>query len=258
MVGKGPDRLEPRALSGQTVSGGIFVFAAAVDDPAQDFSEATTVLEAVRFTLRRADGSAVPVVTTEWLAPFDLGRTAGEGTALPFDTTTLRNGNYVLQAELTFNDETIDGCEDANHASTAEFTVLNHPDCRVAVFVSSSSTRADPEPLQGRTISGDAYVFLGGPDRPRRDLSELTTILETVTFRLRPPAEVVAPGAVTEGFPAFDLGRTSADGTAWPFRSAAWPDGEYYLNSQVVFKDWTLYRCGDANRGQWTWFTISN
>jgi hypothetical protein len=253
LLSKTSDRADPIALDGQTVSGEISAFAAAAGTQ-QDLSETTTVLETVRFTLRRADGTGEPLVVAEQLAPFDLGRTAQHGAAISFDTATLRSGEYVLRAELAFKDETTDGCGTALHATSATFSVLNHPDCRVSAFVSASSTRADPVPLQGRTISGDAYVFLGAPTRPSRDLHESTTILETVRFTLRPSAA----STFTEGLAPFDLSGTFADWTARPLRTTSMPDGVYYLYSELVFKDWTLYRCGDANRGQWTWFAVDN
>ena len=77
-------------LSGQTVDSDIFVSVLPDSD-----------VDRVQFFI---DGE---LVKTENFAPFDLQGGRG-GSANPFDTNDLSNGNHVITAELLFNDQSTD------------------------------------------------------------------------------------------------------------------------------------------------------
>ncbi len=83
-----PQRLSPQPLDDQVLQGDVYVFTQPDDSVAR-----------VRFYLDDpgASGSALK---TENVAPFDLGGTSGDDTALPFDTLSLADGRHSLTARL--------------------------------------------------------------------------------------------------------------------------------------------------------------
>ncbi|HEX2029454.1 MAG TPA: PQQ-dependent sugar dehydrogenase, partial [Nitriliruptorales bacterium] len=101
-----PDRSSPVPLAGQTVAQNIFVFTAP-----------DTNVTRVRFWLDSPSLSGTPD-RTEKAAPFDLAGTASDGSAHPFDTTTLTDGSHTVSALLDLLDGT-------TVAAQASFTVKN-------------------------------------------------------------------------------------------------------------------------------------
>ena len=105
LVSLSSDRSAASALDGQTVSGNIFVFSS--PDTGVVTGRRSRVLFFVDGAFVRSDG----------LAPFDLaGGTVA--TALPFDTTTLANGQHTITVRLP-------QAGGGTAIATATFTVAN-------------------------------------------------------------------------------------------------------------------------------------
>jgi hypothetical protein len=86
LVSKFPNRSAPVVLQGQTLSGNVYVF-----------TSPTSGVTRVRFYLDDPSRSAAPV-KSEFGAPFDYAGTAGNGTANPFDTSSLSAGLHTITA----------------------------------------------------------------------------------------------------------------------------------------------------------------
>jgi hypothetical protein len=86
-----PDRAAPAALDGGTVQGDIHVFVSPDAGASQ-----------VLFWLDRPSMSGTPT-KIERSAPWDFGGSAKDGSALPFDTTTLADGAHTITATVTLS-----------------------------------------------------------------------------------------------------------------------------------------------------------
>ena len=111
------NRSGPVSLANQTVSGNIYVF--------------TAPNTGVRRVLFYLDNAPTPY-KTEGLAPFDLGGTASNGTALPFNTSTLTDGSHTLRA-------TVELTAGGSETVTAPFTVRNSTSPPVSLGFGSAS-----------------------------------------------------------------------------------------------------------------------
>ncbi len=119
-----PSRSEAVLLDGSTVAGNVHAF---VDPPAG--------VSTVAFSV---DG--VPV-RTESVAPFDLGGTAADGSAMPFATAGLAEGVHTASALVSF-------LAGGSETVTAQFVVDNEP-------CGSGVTSAGEECDDGNTADGD-------------------------------------------------------------------------------------------------------
>ncbi len=90
-------------LQGQTVSGDIYVFVG----PEEGINSATFFLGQQTLSQVKREGAA----------PYDLGGTAGNKDALPFDTTGLADGLYQMRVDLNLDSGTV--------SRYASFTVAN-------------------------------------------------------------------------------------------------------------------------------------
>ncbi|MBY5991724.1 metallophosphoesterase [Ferrimonas balearica] len=87
LLSDSPDRSDPRPLAGASVSGPIYVFISP-----------DTGLDQVQFFI---DGSRVK---TENVSPWDLGGTASDRSALPFDADSLADGPHQMSVTLLLDD----------------------------------------------------------------------------------------------------------------------------------------------------------
>ena len=105
-VSSSPDRSNAVRLDGATVKGKIYVFV-----------RNSETLDTVDFYLdsrRRRE----PPLRTETDPPFDFAGTAGDGTAVPYDTTKLADGSHTIRVVLTWSDG-------ARSSRRGNFTVAN-------------------------------------------------------------------------------------------------------------------------------------
>jgi hypothetical protein len=101
-----PDRSNAARLDGSTVKGKIYVF---VRD-ARTLTKVEFYLDSTWLT--------APPTRTDTIPPFDFAGTAANGTALPYDTTTLVDGSHRIRAVLTWSSGAI-------ASRRADFTVNN-------------------------------------------------------------------------------------------------------------------------------------
>ena len=106
VVSSAPDRSAPAALDGRGVSGPIYVFVAPDAGASQ-----------VRFWLDNPTASGTPR-KTEKNAPWDFAGSAPDGSALPFDTTSLADGVHTITAAVTLS-------TGGSEVVTSSFTVGN-------------------------------------------------------------------------------------------------------------------------------------
>ncbi len=117
------DRRGARSLRGE-VSGDLYVFIDAPRRPGQELSEATAVVDEVRLRMYRVGDPGEELLRrVEAYPAFDLLGSGPDGRPRPLRTSTLPPGEYVVDAEWTFVDESIFGCGDTNHGSPAMFTI---------------------------------------------------------------------------------------------------------------------------------------
>ncbi|MDQ4052083.1 MAG: metallophosphoesterase family protein [Actinomycetota bacterium] len=149
-----PDRSSPSTLEGATLAGNVYVFAV----PGEPVSE-------VRFWVDdpTMSGTADKV---EKSGPYDLaGTNTSTGTALPYDVSALGPGSHVVTARATF---TAGGSVVTSGTFTVEAATAPDPTAD-GVLVSGFSDRSAALPLEGATLSGDAYIF-ATPDEPVHDV----------------------------------------------------------------------------------------
>jgi hypothetical protein len=117
--------------------------------------------------------------------------------------------------------------------------------CAVGTFVSADAGRGGASALEGRALSGEAYVF-----------ADSVAPLDRVTFTLSGPEGVVR--AVVETSADWDLGTTGEWGRARPLRTTDLPDGEYTLRTEWAYAGAAVTACAGAERGATTSFTVDN
>ncbi len=125
VVSASPDRRGGRYLSGETVTGDAHVFIDTPPRPGQELSPATAVVDSVALGLYRISGSREEelVSTVERHPAFDLLGTRADGSPRPLRPGLLGPGTYVVTASWTYVDESIFGCGDTNHGTTATFVI---------------------------------------------------------------------------------------------------------------------------------------
>ena len=153
-----PDRSNSSNLSGQTVTGNIFVSVLPDSD-----------VDQVQFFV---DGS---LVSTENFAPFDLQGTSND-LGNPFNTNELTNGSHTITAEIVFNDGSTDSISasfEVGNGTTTTLTSLALNEDFNSAFggFSFEADDIDPRYTNGdRTVSGGLensgalVTTLGGVD----------------------------------------------------------------------------------------------
>ena len=217
LLSQTPDRTAPVALGGQTVSDNIYVFVA----------NPQTGITNVRFWLDNTARTGTPT-KTETGAPYDFAGTNADATrtAIPYDTKRLVNGTHTISAAVA---KTAGGTD----ILTASFTVNNSltpppPDgcspapCAFSIQLSSAATRTSPALLEGKTVTGNAYVFVTPSTGATR-----------VRFWLDNPTRTGTP-TQTEGGAPWDFRGTNGTGAANPWNSTTVPDGEHKITVDVT------------------------
>jgi hypothetical protein len=88
--------------------------------------------------------------------------------------------------------------------------------------VSSASNRANANPLAGRTLSGNAFVFVD----PALGINK-------VQFWLDDPGKTGSPDFIDKNAP-WDLVKTNGDGTAAPLVTPGLLDGPHNVTAQIT------------------------
>ena len=208
-VSAAANRSSASALQAQTVGGTVYIFVS----PESGVTR-------VRFWLDNPQMAGTPR-QTEGLAPWDFAGTAGTGTANPFGTTAIANGQHSITAAV----DRAGGTD----VVTSTFTVSNNapppppppPPSAFSLQVSSAADRSGAGALQGGTVSGTTYVFVSP-----------ATGVTRVRFWLDNPQMTGTPRQ-TEGLAPWDFAGTAANGTANPFGTTALANGQHTITAAI-------------------------
>ncbi|BAC90112.1 galactose oxidase-like domain-containing protein [Gloeobacter violaceus] len=204
-----PGRSGPTPLQGKTVSGNLYVFLTPESGVTQ-----------VRFFLDNPSGSGTPT-QVENTAPYDFkGGSATQ--ANPFDTKTISDGQHTITASISLS-------AGGTQTVSSTFTVANSgpPPSTFSLQSSTSPGRSGPTPLQGKTVSGNLYVFL----TPESGVTQVRFFLDNPSGSGTPTqVETVAP---------FDFkgGTTTA---ARPFDTKTVSNGSHTITASVTLSSGTI------------------
>lgn len=203
LVSTSPTRNGATSLQGATVSGSIYAFV----------SPETGVSE-VRFWIDDPSMATRPF-KTERGAPWDLAGTNGDGTAKPFNTGSLADGQHSLTALVTV-------AAGGSEVVTSTFTIANGSTAPYSMQLSTSPDRSNAVEFDGQTVNGSIYVFT----TPTVGVSE-------VRFYLDNTAATGTPTKRERGAP-FDLAGSNQDGTAKPYDTTHLSDGPHTMTAAIV------------------------
>ena len=143
------NRSSPKALDGASPSGEVYVF-----------TTPDTGVTRVRF---RLDGA---LARTESVAPYDLRGTAGDGSAQPFDLSTLDDGVHTVVAEVERDSGGTVQVSASFIVGTQDPPTDPPADPTFGLVYATAANRQGPANLDGATPSGNIYVFTS-PDHRR-------------------------------------------------------------------------------------------
>ncbi len=123
VVSTNADRSNPVGLAGVTLKGNAYVFVKRAN------------VTGVKFYVD--DPSLSSPVSVEAFTPFDLARTAADGTAYPFDTTKLNDGAHTVTAVATLTDN-------RTRTLRAQFKVANQGKTTTTTAKPTTSTTSQP------------------------------------------------------------------------------------------------------------------
>jgi glucose/arabinose dehydrogenase/N-acetylneuraminic acid mutarotase len=199
-----PDRSASVPLQGAQANGDIYVFVS----PATGISQ-------VRFWID--DPQRVgPPHRTEGAGPWDMNGTADDGTALPFNSAVLGDGTHTVTAVVTQPDG-------ATQTLQSTFTVNQQPQ----LWLSGSPDRSNPVLLDGRTVSGNIYVFTSN-----------SAGISAVRFFVDDPGMTGSPRRVDLLAP-WDLGGEGSLGVAPPFDTRTLSNGVHRITAAIDRMDGT-------------------
>lgn len=206
MLSASENRSSPSLLEGSTVQDNVYIFVA----PEAGISR-------VRFFIDDAGTAGAPAAT-EMNAPYDLGGTRqADGTAKPFATPVLADGDHTVSAVI----ERTDG---AQETISATMTVANAGP-PLSLLLSATPERANPSVLQGSLVNGSIFVFIP----PASGIS-------SVSFFVDDPQAAGTP-VRTENVSPFDLAGSLPDGTARGYATSQLENGAHTLTALVRFNN---------------------
>ncbi|MEX0927566.1 MAG: PA14 domain-containing protein, partial [Dehalococcoidia bacterium] len=201
LVSNSGDRSGEHALTGSTLKGDVYVFAGPEDKIRQvDFYVDDPNMNGELIQLERS-------------APYDLmGGSTSEAAA--FDTRQLSDGQHSITAVI----ETSSG---QRSVVTAAFLVANGGSSgQYSLLMSRSQGRANAVTLDGRTVSGDIYIFADSGDG-----------ISSVTFWLNDTGMSGSPFQV-ENLAPYDMAGGSTD-EASSFDTSTLNNGYHYITVLV-------------------------
>jgi len=208
LVSSSADRSNAAPLEGKTVSGDVYVFVS----PSSGVTE-------VRFYLDDPQRQGTPI-KTEGAAPWDFAGTNSDTakTARPYDSKLLVNGQHTITAAI---DKSAGGTDVISSSFTVSNTSCTSP-CPDSLLVSSSATRASPAPLDGKTVSGNVYVFAAA-----------NSGITGIQFYLDDPQRQGTP-IKSEGAAPWDFAGTASGGGANPYSTLGISNGAHSITAAIT------------------------
>jgi len=219
MVSTSADRSSAQLLDAVEVAGSIYVFT----------HDTSAGVNQVRFWLDDPTMSGSPRKTENgW--PHDFNGTAGNKTAIAFDTTTIPDGSHTITAAISQTDGT-------TVVASSTFTTKNGveppppppdppPPSSYRLDLSLSSNRSNPVPLDGANASGAIYVFT----------TDTSTGVKRVRFWLDDPTMSGSPRKTENGWP-HDFNGSAGDKTAIAFDTTTLFDGAHSITASITRTD---------------------
>ena len=208
-VGKTP----AMPLGGATVSGDIYVF-----------TRPDAGVDRVNFYL---DGKYHQV---ENFPPYDFEGNAGNGLPIPFDTNQLNDGQHDIRAVFDLTNGSIEEVFETFTVSNSGVGTGSHN-----LMMSSSSKRFNAVALDGRSVSGDIYVFT----RPDAGVNRVTFYLDGYSYKV-------------ENHAPYDIaGSEAVSGDAYPFDTTALNNGQHKIRAVIVL-------AGGSTEQVTSYFTVNN
>ena len=195
------NRAAPGVLDTAVVSGKIYVFTAQ-----------TSGIKKVDFFLDNPKPSGAPQ-QTEQSAPFDFAGASGDA-ANALDTTRLKDGVHTVTGVFSLSNG-------QTKTVTSTFLVNNSGKWSDTLLVSDAPSRLGGSPLEGRTVSGGAYIYLV----PQTSASK-------VDFYLDNPKRSGTP-QVSERYAFFDFAGTAQNGEAKAFDTRKLSKGQHTVTAVV-------------------------
>jgi hypothetical protein len=203
------------SLDGRTLSGDAYVFTSDASGTAS-----LTGINQVAYWLDNTAMTGTPTHVEHWV-PYDFAGTAGDGTAFPWDTSTVAAGSHTITQAVT---DTSGGVT----TFTATFSVVASSSSPYQLWVSTSPARNGAVPLDGQALSGNVYVFTsdasGAPS---------LTGINQVAYWLDNTAMTGTPTHVEHWVP-YDFAGTAGDGTAFPWDTTSVPPGSHTITQAVT------------------------
>jgi Bacterial Ig domain len=150
---------------------------------------------------------------SENMAPWDFNGTAATGgTALPFNPASWANGTHAISATATMT---------GGSHQTANATIsVGSSVAASGILLSYAPDRSNAVDLNGRTVSGNIYVFV-----PSSGVNQVRFLIDGTQVKI----ESIAP---------FDLAGTSTNGTnALAFDASALAAGTHTVQAQMTLSN---------------------
>ena len=195
------NRAAPGVLDTAVVSGKIYVFAAQ-----------TSGVNKVDFFFDNPQRSGAPQ-QTEHKAPFDFAGASGDA-ANALDTTKLKDGVHTVTGVFGLSNG-------QSKTATSTFLVDNSGKWSDTLLVSGAPSRLGGNPLEGRTVAGDAYIYLV----PQASASK-------VDFYLDNPKRSGTPQG-SERYAFFDFAGTASSGEARAFDTRKLSKGQHTVTAVI-------------------------
>lgn len=204
VVSGSANRSAPEPLHATTQTGWVYVF-----------TQPATGVSRVRFYLDDPAMSGTPR-QVERGAPHDFAGTAQDGSALPFKTGSVPQGQHTITAA-------VDLSTGGTVVLSATFLVdaTSSGPSPYQLMVSPSPDRSSPKPLHGSTAEGDVHVFTAPDSNVAR-----------VRFYVDDPGLAGTPRKIESGSP-YDLAGTASNGSALPFDTRTLSQGQHVVTAAV-------------------------
>ncbi len=193
------NRAAPGVLDTAVVSGKIYVFTAQ-----------TSGIKKVDFFFDNPQHSGAPQ-QTEQSAPFDFAGASGDA-ANALDTSKLKDGVHTVTGVFSLSDG-------KTRVATSTFLVNNSGKWSDALLVSDTPSRLGGNPLEGRTVAGNAYIYLV----PQAPASQ-------VEYYLDNPKRSGTPQQ-SERYAFFDFAGTAQSGEANAFDTRKLSSGKHTITA---------------------------
>jgi hypothetical protein len=215
LVSTSPTRSSPIPLAGAVLTGSVYIFTSDGTSTANP-----TGVSSVSYWLDDTAMTGTPT-HVEHYTPYDFVGTADDGTAEPWNTSSVVSGTHTITQSVL-------PTSGSAQVNTATFTVGMPSSSAFTLLVSTSASRGSPSSLAGATVSGSVYIFTSNPT----STADPTGITQ-VRYWLDDTAMTGTPTHVENVVP-YDFAGTAGDGTAQPWNAGSVSSGNHTITQSVT------------------------